>query len=316
MQVETLKGPVDTGSLGFVLIHEHIFAHTEGLIHQFPWVWDEAEAIVDARRQLREAYDAGIRTIVEHTVMGLGRDVPAYLKVAADLPINVIVATGLYYYNELPGYFEYSSVDEIADLFVRDIQRGVQNTPVKAGLIKCVTDRHGVTPGIDKVLRASARAHRRTGRLISTHTHAPSRNGLDQQKVFAEEGVDLTRIIIGHSGDTDDLDYLKAVMDAGSTLDMGRIAAHILLPNETRVRVIADLCAAGYADRLTLSHDFQCACTAVPQRVIHEAIPDSSLVYISRTFIPQLREAGVTEAQIEQMTVSNPRRLFEMQSGY
>src|SRR3954451_19059505 len=76
MQVDTLRGPMNTEDLGFVVTHEHIFAHTEGLIHQFPQVWDEAAAIVDARRQLQEAYDAGVRTIIEHTVMGLGRDVP------------------------------------------------------------------------------------------------------------------------------------------------------------------------------------------------------------------------------------------------
>src|SRR3954470_144711 len=66
MQVETLRGPMNSEDLGFVLTHEHIFAHTEGLIHQFPQVWDEAAAIVDARRQLQEAYDAGVRTIMEH----------------------------------------------------------------------------------------------------------------------------------------------------------------------------------------------------------------------------------------------------------
>jgi phosphotriesterase-related protein len=316
MQVETLKGPVDTADLGFVLIHEHIFSHTEGLTFQFPWVWDEAEAIVDARRQLREAYDVGVRTIVEHSIMGIGRDVPAYMRVAAELPINVIVATGLYCLDRLPGYFEYCSIDEIAEFFVRDIERGVQNTPVKAGFIKCVTDKAGVTEGVDKVLRASARAHRRTGKPISTHTDAPSGTGRAQQRIFAEEGVDLGRIIIGHSGDTDDIDYLKELMDAGSTLDMGRISAHILLPNEVRVRVLAELCAAGYADRMTLSHDMLCACTAVPQHIYTASVPDTQLTYISTRFLPELREAGVTQTDIDRMTVQNPRRLFEQQASY
>jgi phosphotriesterase-related protein len=316
MQVDTLRGPVPTEDLGFVLTHEHIFAHTEGLVHQFPQVWDESAAIVDARRQLQEAYDAGIRTIIEHSVMGLGRDVPMFLKVAENSPVNVVVATGLYYFDELPFYFQYQPIEHMIDLFVHDLTVGVQNTRVKAGFLKTITDKKGVTEGIDKLLRAIARAHRQTGKLISTHTDAPARTGLEQQRVFAEEGVDLTRIIIGHSGDTDDTDYLKMLMDKGTTLDMGRISIHQILPNDTRVRVIASLCKEGYADRMTMSHDMQCACTFIPQQFIHEFAPDAKLTYIPQTFIPQLIEAGVTEAEIDLMTVRNPKRVFDRQGAY
>jgi phosphotriesterase-related protein len=316
MHVDTLRGPVSTDDLGFVLTHEHIFAHTEGLVHQFPQVWDESAAIVDARRQLQEAYDAGIRTIMEHSVMGLGRDVPMFLKVAENSPINVLVSTGLYYFDELPFYFQYQPIEHMVDLFVHDLTVGVQNTRVKAGFLKTITDKKGVTEGIDKLLRAIARAHRQTGKFISTHTDAPARTGLEQQRVFAEEGVDLTRIFIGHSGDTDDTDYLKMLMDKGTTLDMGRISIHQIVPNDTRVQVIASLCKEGYADRMTLSHDMQCACTFIPQQFIYDWAPDAKLTYIPQTFIPQLIEAGVSQAQIDLMTIHNPKRVFDIQGAY
>jgi phosphotriesterase-related protein len=316
MHVDTLRGPVSTEDLGFVLTHEHIFAHTEGLVHQFPQVWDESAAIVDARRQLQEAYDAGVRTIMEHSVMGLGRDVPMFLKVAENSPINVIVSTGLYYFDELPFYFQYQPIEHMVDLFVHDLTVGVQNTRVRAGFLKTITDKQGVTEGIDKLLRAIARAHRQTGKFISTHTDAPARTGLEQQRVFAEEGVDLTRIFIGHSGDTDDTDYLKMLMDKGTTLDMGRISIHQLVPNDTRVRVIASLCKEGYADRMTMSHDMQCACTFIPQQFIHEWAPDAKLTYIPQTFIPQLIEAGVSQTDLDNMTVNNPKRVFDRQGAY
>ncbi len=316
MHVDTLRGPVSTDDLGFVLTHEHIFAHTEGLVHQFPQVWDESAAIVDARRQLQDAYDAGIRTIIEHSVMGLGRDVPMFLRVAENSPVNVIVATGLYYFDELPFYFTYQPIEHMVDLFVHDLTVGVQNTRVKAGFLKTITDKKGVTEGIDKLLRAIARAHRQTGKAISTHTDAPARTGLEQQRVFAEEGVDLARIIIGHSGDTDDTDYLKMMMDKGTMLDMGRISIHQILPNDTRVQVIATLCKQGYGDRMTLSHDMQCACTFIPQKFIDEWAPDAKLTYIPQTFLPQLVEAGVSQADIDLMTVDNPKRLFDRQGAY
>ena len=122
--------------------------------------------------------------------------------------IKVVVATGLYTFNDLPTYFQVRDVDEMADLFVSDITEGIQGTDVKAAVLKCATDAPGVTPGVEKVLRAVARAHLRTGVPISTHTHAAMRRGLEQQDIFESEGVDLRRVIIGHSGDSEDLDYL------------------------------------------------------------------------------------------------------------
>ena len=129
-------------------------------------------------------------------------------------------------------YFSRHGVDHVADLFIRDITQGIGNSGVKAAIIKCATDEGGLTPGVERVLRACARTHRQTGVPITTHTHAPSFRGRDQQRVFEEEGVDLSRVIIGHCGDSTDLDYLKELMDRGSMIGMDRLepAWRTLLP--------------------------------------------------------------------------------------
>src|SRR3972149_4651531 len=157
------------------------------------------------------------------------------LPVAGDIPLNIIVATGLYTYNELPRYFQSRDADVMAELFVRDITEGIQGTNVKAAILKCATHEPGVTRGVEKVLRAVARTHRRTGVPISTHTHAPTRRGLEQQAIFEEEGVDLSRVIIGHSGDTEDTDYLEALLKRGSYIGMDRFGIDIYLTTEKRV---------------------------------------------------------------------------------
>src|SRR5947207_7779696 len=108
----------------------------------------------------------------------------------------------------------------MVEMFVGRIERGITDTAVKAAILTCATDEPGVTPGVERVLRAVAQAHRRTGVPISTHTHAGTRRGLEQQRIFAEEGVDLSRVVIGHCGDTTDLDYLQELIGNGSYIGM------------------------------------------------------------------------------------------------
>lgn len=315
-QVETLRGPVDTAQLGFTLMHEHVFVLSQGVPENFPSVWDEAEQVASARQELRELLDLGVQTIVDLTVLGQGRNIPRLRQVMGDVRLNVIVATGLYTFNELPQYFNNRDADVMADLLVRDIKEGIQGTSVKAAILKCATDEPGVTPGVEKVLRAVARAHRRTGVPISTHTHAATRRGLEQQAIFEQEGVDLGRVIIGHSGDSEDISYLEALLKRGSFIGMDRFGIDILLPTEKRVATIARLCEMGYADRMVLSHDASCYIDWFPQEALRSTVPNWHHRYISQDVLPALRGAGVSEEQIRQMTVENPRRIFERTGTY
>lgn len=315
-KVETLRGPIDTAQLGATLMHEHVFVQSEGVAHNFPSVWDEPAETDAARAKLRELVAAGIQTIVDLTVMGLGRNIPRLQHVVGDIPLHVIVASGLYTYNELPHYFQNRDADAMADLFVRDITEGIQGTSVKAAILKVATDEPGVTPGVEKVLRAVARAQRRTGVPISTHTHAASRRGLEQQAIFEEEGVDLSRVIIGHSGDTEDLEYLEALMKRGSFIGMDRFGLDQMLSMEKRVAVVARLCERGYAGQMVLAHD---ACSYIdwyPMEAVRAVVPNWQFTHISRDVLPALRAAGVREEQIEQMMVDNPRRVFEHGRAY
>ena len=314
--VETLKGPIDTSQLGFTLMHEHVFVLSQGVEENFPSVWDEEAEIANARAKLRELAALGVQTIVDLTVLGTGRDVPRLLKLGPDVPLNIIVATGLYTYDALPHYFESRDADVMAALFARDITEGIQGTSVKAAVLKCATDQAGVTPGVEKVLRAVARAHRRTGAPISTHTHAPTRRGLEQQDIFEQEGVDLTRAVIGHSGDTEDLNYLEAVMRRGSVIGMDRFGIDRYLPTEKRVATIAKLCERGYAGQMVLSHDASCFFDWYPAEAVRLAAPNWHFRHISEDVLPALREAGVSDEQVRQMTVDNPRRVFERQGPY
>jgi len=322
--VETATGPIETNALGRVLMHEHVFIISPEMQHNVPEDWgDEDARIADAVQRLTELKAAGIDSILDPTALGLGRYVPRIARVAAQLELNIIVATGLYTFYELPHYWGRRTPgsgpegsDPMVNLFVRDIVEGIAGTGIKAGVIKCATDRPGVTADVERVLRACAKAHRITGVPITTHTHAASRRGLEQQAIFADEGVDLTRVVIGHCGDSDDLDYLEEIIANGSYLGMDRFGIDGYQPTETRVAVVAELCRRGHAGKMVLSHDASCYLDWIPGEIPPSTMPNWNYLHISRDVLPALREQGVTEAQIDQMLIGNPRRFFEHAGGY
>ena len=234
-----------------------------------------------------------------------------------------MVATGLYTYNDLPHYFDYrtgafrpSGVDILDDFFLHDIENGIAGSGVFPGILKCATDKQGLTPGVERVLRAVARVHRHSGVPISTHTDAHSRRGLDQQRVFSEEGVDLSRVVIGHSGDSTDLDYLEELVRAGSTLGMDRFGVDAYCPMAQRVDTVARLCERGHTGSMVLSHDAGCHMDWFDEDFLHRAQPNWNFLHISRDVLPAIREQGVTEQQIRTMLVDTPRRVLDHAPGY
>ena len=323
-QVSTVSGPIETSQLGCTLMHEHVFVLSPEIMQNFPESWgDEEKRVADAVTRLNELKARGVDSIVDLTVIGLGRYIPRIKRVASQTAIKIVAATGIYTYNDYPMYFNYRGPGTIlggpelmTDMFVRDITEGIADTRVKAGILKCATDELGLTPGVERVLRAVAVAHRLTGVPISTHTHARKRRGLDQQKVFEEEGVDLSRVVIGHSGDTTDLDYLEELISKGSFLGMDRFGIDTILSFEDRVDTVARMCARGHADKMVLSHDAACFNDWLSEEALPVVLPRWNYLHIHNDVIPALKERGVTDEQIKVMLADNPRKIFERQGAY
>jgi phosphotriesterase-related protein len=305
-------------------MHEHVFILSPEITDNYPEVWgDEAKREADAIARLNELKSRGVDSIVDLTVIGLGRYIPRIARIAAATDINIVVATGVYTYNDVPMYFHFTGPggalgdgEPMVDMFVRDIEHGIADTGVKAAILKCATDEPGVTPGVERVLRAVAKAHRRTGVPISTHTHAATRRGLEQQRILADEGVDLTRVVIGHCGDTTDLDYLEELIGNGSYIGMDRFGADVFLPFEDRVNTVARMCERGHADKMVLSHDASCFIDWLPEAVVPVVLPNWHYLHIHNDVIPALKDCGVTDEQLTTMLVGNPRKIFERQGGY
>jgi phosphotriesterase-related protein len=319
--VESVRGPIELASLGPTLMHEHVFVlSTEHMQNYGSSWWDEETRVADAIAKLNALHARGIRTIVDPTVWGLGRYIPRIQRIAAQTPVNIIVATGLYVYQELPQQYAYRGPGLLLDIpeplvadFVGDIVDGIGDTGVKAAFLKCCMETPELTPGVERIARAVARAHAETGAPITVHTSGPHQSGRTTVKIFQQEGVDLSKVMIGHAGDSNDLDYLAELADHGVLLGMDRFGLDIFNPGPERIKTIAALAARGYASSMVLAHDANCFIDyfgAAHDATRAAAAPNWHYEHISDAVLPALLQAGVTQAQLDTMLVENPVRYF------
>jgi len=299
--VNTVLGPVETVNLGFTLSHEHVATNAAGLRHTYPEFLDREGLLEQAVATMREAYQAGVRTMVEMSTFDLGRDIGLIQEVSRRSGVQLIAVTGSHL--AVPRPFGEVSPDVIARLYIREIEEGIEGTGIKASLVKAASDRGGITPPQEVILRAVARTHQRTGVPITTHTWSPDWVGEQQVRILEEEGVDLHRVYIGHSNDDTDLGYLLGLLEKGVWLGMDRYPGGRLpgTPDwEQRTAIVKQLMDAGYTHRLMLSHDYsvpKARYGAEVQEARRRANPDG-YTFISRRVLPRLKELGPTELTV------------------
>jgi phosphotriesterase-related protein len=323
-RVESVTGPIEAAELGVTLIHEHLRSWDDAVHFQWPAVagtvredaphavgpgGDYDEAVVAAR----SALELGIETIADPSAMFLGRAVAFMRRVAEATGLQVIPCTGIYTYDYLPIFLTTRSAEQIADLYVHDIEVGIQETEIKAAFIKCAADEPGVNENIEKLHRAAAQASLRTGAPIMAHSRPASDTATRQIEIFLEEGVEPAKVQIAHTGDTDDLDQIERILDTGVWIGLDRYGLEMYLPYEQRQATTLALLERGYADRVFLSAD-SCAtidwfpAEAIEQMIAAGMAKEWTIRIVPEKVLPELREAGMTEEQERTMMVDNPVR--------
>src|SRR5579859_3832000 len=307
-------------------MHEHVFVmSTEHMQNYGADWWDEEFRVADAIAKLNSMHAKGISTIVDPTVWGLGRYIPRIQRIAEQTPVNIIVATGLYVYEELPQQYAYRGPGTLIDIpepmvtdFSHDITEGIAGTAVKAAFLKCCMETPELTPGVERIARAIARAHLETGAPITVHTSGPHQTGRTAVRIFTEEGVDLTKVVIGHAGDSNDVDYLVELADQGVLLGMDRFGLDLFNPEPERITTIARMAARGYTGSMVLAHDANCFIDyfgAAHDAARDAAAPNWHYEHITDDVLPALLRSGVTQAQIDTMMIENPVRYFTRKSS-
>ncbi len=323
--VETVRGPVALDHLGPTLIHEHLISISTEFEKFYPelcWSLPRAEVVNTVTAAVQAVRDRGITTILDCTAYFHGRDMDFVQEVNERVDINLIVSSGIYTFDYLPYNLARRATrdpekDVLTKMFLRDIRIGIGDSGVKAQSIKVATDLEGITENNERILRTAACASGQTGVPITVHTHPADQLGTRIQKILAEYGADLTKVVIGHSGDTADLDYLRSIMDAGSMAGFDRFGLY--LPDTTtmeeRLDTVATLCSEGYADRIGLSHDTMGYSDWGPPGFAAKRFPTWVLTHVSDVILPGLRERGVGDKDIETMMVSAPAALFDGITG-
>ncbi|HEX9760893.1 MAG TPA: hypothetical protein VGA40_08225 [Candidatus Acidoferrales bacterium] len=322
--VQTVQGPIDASNLGFTLPHEHLFASSGGFWQVWPEFWGgKANFIAKAVDKLKEAKDEGVDTIVDLTTADLGRDIRMMEEISRRSRMQIIAATGHWLYPALS--MNARSVEELTDFFLKEIERGIEGTDIKAGVIKVATDQEGVTPFIEKALRAAARTSKLTGIPIETHTLAAKRTGEKQAEIFEAEGLAPAMVSLGHSDYSDDMAYLTGLIRRGYTIGMDHMSRGIFPPDrpapenatpllwQSRAERIKALVDAGFTNKILLSNDWLFAdslsAAGAYTTALNKSNPDGML-FLTRKVVPHLKKIGVTDEAIHAMTVENPERFF------
>ncbi|MCC7366483.1 MAG: phosphotriesterase-related protein [Dehalococcoidia bacterium] len=306
--VETVLGPVEGAQLGFTLSHEHVLISMGNDARNYPWRFDWEATRANAIRELSEAKAGGVDSMIDLSTPDLGRDVTFMRDVSQASGVNLIAATGIW--RDVPRSFWLRDIDDSADIFVHEIEVGIEDTDIKAGVIKVANDAGGVTPEAERVLRAAARACKRTGSPISTHHWAPEQVGRRQVELFALEGTPMDRVAIGHCGDSTDVGYLESMLRAGVYLSMDRYPGGPGRPTwEQRNETVKALIERGWVDRLMLGHD-HAPMPVVKGQVGYTPSTPTRYLHLSTVALPGLRAIGVGEEQIHTMMVEVPRRFL------
>jgi phosphotriesterase-related protein len=310
--VETVRGPVAADSLGRTLAHEHVFILGHETLANFnhrwgePW-WDEERGVANAVAKLERVRAAGYRTLVDPTAVGLGRDVARIRRVNEQVDLNIVVCTGVYSVMELPQFLRYRTPEALAAIFVRELTEGIGDTGVKAGFIKLAVEEHGLVGDVPRIVAAVGAAHAETGAPVMVHTNAAAQSGLVALEALTAAGVDPAKLVIAHVGDSNDRDYIRRLADSGAYLGWDRFNIEHFNPDADRIETVLRVLEDGCVDQVHFSHD---GATFHDFMVGDPAFADehADYLHLENVILPQLRERGVGEADLDRILVDNPRR--------
>lgn len=303
--VMTARGPIASEELGLTLPHEHIIAKPLDVGTDDPdLLLDDTDA---ALAELGSLYQAGGRAVVDMTPVDYGRDAAAIAWIATRTPVHIIVTTGHHKHLHAAPYLAGRALDEIVAANIRELTEGIDGTGIKAGVIKAGTSLDTITPVEERVLRAAARAHLATGAPISTHTDRGTM-ALQQLEIFREEGVDASRVIVGHLDFQLDETYLRAVLDTGAYASFDQVSKTKYAPDEERAAMVKRLVDLGYRDQLLLSGDL----ARRSYWLAYNGGP--GWVYLLKQFTARLFDVGLDEGVVRQLFVVNPARALTIRA--
>jgi phosphotriesterase-related protein len=301
-QLLTTLGPISRAE-GVVLPHEHVFVDLRR--------WDEpsyAEADTGAvvrlmAPEIERARAAGVTAIVECSTVGVGRRADILRAVSSATGFPLLVPTGVYREPWIPDWVRAASERDLEAWMLGELNGEIESSGVQAGWIKLSAGDDGLTSVETKVLRAAARAASATNSVIGSHT-IKGRVVLEQLDIIEAARHAADRFIWIHTQAEPDQDLHIEVARRGAWIEYDAIGSDDFT-DALFVERILGVMAAGLGDRLLLSQDRGAYDPAQPG-----GGTPKPYTYLTETFLPQLRSAGLDAATISQLTQANPFDAF------
>lgn len=308
--VQLTDGVMPASGLGKTLIHEHIFAAFPG------WEFDvkrprfvRADYMARAVDRLQELHAYGCKTIVDPCPMDLTRDVEFVAEAAQRSGTRIIVATGVYTEECALTALRWQSEGELLELYVKELTEGVGDTGIKCGVIKIATGNGPATHYERKMIGVAAEASKITGAPIISHTPNAT-HGHEQIDIVEAHGVPADCLVVGHSGDRDDIEYQKSLAARGTFVGLDRFGLEFILPDELRMKNLMQLVEAGYRDQVLVSQDaVLCWPGRKPPGTEDKKWP--TITHFLQVLAPKLHAMGLSREDLERILIDNPRVLFE-----
>lgn len=303
--LRTILGDIPTENLGLILPHEHLFTDLRGPEVEGYAQADPKQVLSVMLPLLQEAQDVGVSALVECSTIGVGRNIVMLRTLAQNTSLHILAPTGLYQEACIPAAFREQTVEELADLFIKELTKGIGESGSKAGFIKIAISDDGPHPIEQRNIRAAARASQATGAVIASHTIG-GRGAIKEISILQDEGATLEKFIWVHAGSESDMSYHFRAADLGVYLEFDSVGNPE--SDQDTADAVINLIKSGHGDRILLSHD---AGWYQPGRPGGE--PEHGLrgfTALTEAFIPQLISCEVDDAMINLMTEKNPLSAF------
>ena len=253
--IQTVNGKIKKGDLGKALIHEHISCASNNFIKAFGTKWLDRDRLAgyasDVLVQAKKEYNIGL--FVDGTPIDLGRDISLLKKVSEESGVEIVASSGFYYFPSLE--FVSNTAQDIGELLIEEYENGIEGTGIKPGILKCATGNMGFTNDISKRFEAVCYAQRETGLPIYVHCEHKGNIAFEQIDFFKDKGVNLEKVIIGHSALRMDFDYLKKILDSGCYISIDQ--CHCCGREQSEIaNCIIKLCDLGYGNKILISNDY------------------------------------------------------------
>lgn len=343
MKVQTVNGPISASELGITLVHEHLLIDLLCLFSQTrnperkhladklvtkdlrdelmsdPYHSKDNLVLADSKlaaRELQQFQELGGRTVIDLTTRNVGPFPKELREIASDTGLNIIASTGFYVNKAHPKWIEDASVEKIADFMLKEIQEGIDNTDVRAGVIGELGTSEPLDQNELKVLSAAARVQKQTNLPINIHLSIFARAGHNVLTHLETQGASLDRVVLSHVDQSNDFEYASELAKRGAFIELDTFGSECAFGERgsrepmdwERVDLLVDLIEAGLHDRILISQD-------VCNKIHLVKFGGFGYAHILRAIVPRLKKADIEDSIIEQILVKNPARMLSGESA-